>query len=61
MYSYKAWWFDPSKQLKVLTSYSSKFKTYEKAIQWYENNGIALEKMFDRKLVLTNTDTDLDS
>ena len=61
MYNYKVWYFDAEVKRRVLSSYSNKFRAYEEAIQWYKNYGIALEKMFDRKLVLKKTDNNLDS
>lgn len=40
------------KQKKEITEYSPPFENSQEALDWYENKGKNLEKMFNRKLIL---------
>ena len=54
-YTYKAYWSNPNTDKKELPSYSNKFKSSERAKEWYKDFGVNLEKMFKRKLVLVES------
>jgi hypothetical protein len=48
MYIYKV------KQNTFYKDYSKEYKNIKEALKWYKNNGIFLEKLSNRKLVLFN-------
>ena len=51
-FRYKTIWYNPLKDETTLSDYSPTYKTKEKALDWYNNFGKKLEKMFNRELIL---------
>lgn len=53
-FSYKVWIYLKHFDRYELSDYSGRFKSIERAEEWYNEHGKWLERKFGRKLVLIN-------